>query len=261
MTVASLDSGPRGGRAALWLVAAAALALYAVLFASRYELRVLTLAGTQVLLVLGYQLIFGHAGALSLAQGAFFGIGAYVTAILGGTYGWGFLLTFPLAIAAPLALAAIIAVPVLRLASHYFALATLGLAQVLLLLVVNGGEITGGALGISGVPAPAVLGLALPRGLPLALLVWSVVAAGAWLSHRLTRGLTGGAYAVLRADALAADAIGLDRGRLRFAAFLLSAGYAGAAGALSAHTVGVVSAEAMEFPVMVSCLAMTVIGG
>jgi len=261
MTAASLDSGPRGGRAALWLVAAGALALYAVLFASRYELRVLTLAGTQVLLVLGYQLIFGQAGALSLAQGAFFGIGAYVTAILGGIYGWGFLLTFPLAIAAPLALAAIVAVPVLRLASHYFALATLGLAQVLLLLVVNGGELTGGALGISGVPAPAVLGATLPRGLPLALLVWAVVAAGAWLSHRLTRGLTGGAYAVLRADALAADAIGLDRGRLRFAAFLLSAGYAGAAGALSAHTVGVVSAEAMEFPVMVSCLAMTVIGG
>ena len=263
MTAAFLDTDhrPRRGAAAAWVIAAALLALYAVAFASRYELRVLTFAGTQVLLVLGYQFVFGHAGALSLAQGAFYGIGAYVTAILGASYGWSFPLTFPLAIAAPTALAALVAAPVLRLSSHYFALATLGLAQVVLLAAVNGGELTGGALGISGVPSIAVLGWTLPRGLPLATLVWVVVALGAWLSHRLTRGLSGGAYGVLRGDAMAADAIGLDRPRLRFAAFLLSAGYAGAAGALSAHTIGVVSSEALEFPVMVTCLAMTVIGG
>ncbi len=161
----------------------------------------------------------------------------------------------------PLALAALVAAPVLRLASHYFALATLGLAQVVLLAVVNGGELTGGALGITGVPGIGVLGWTLPRGMPLAVMVWAVVALGAWLSHRLTRGLTGAAYGVLRGDALAADAIGLDRGRLRFSAFLLSAAYAGAAGALSAHAIGVVSSETLEFPVMVGCLAMTVIGG
>lgn len=263
MTAASLDAGPRhgSGERLAWLLAAAALGIYAATFASPYELRVLALAGAQVLLVLGYQFVFGHAGALSLAQGAFFGIGAYVTAILGSTYGWGFLATFPLSIAAPLALAALIAAPVLRLASHYFALATLGLAQVVLLAVVNGGELTGGALGITGVPGIMAFGWTLPRGLPLVTLVWAVVALGAWLSHRLTRGLTGTAYGVLRGDALAADAIGLDRGRLRYMAFLLSAGYAGAAGALSAHAIGVVSSEALEFPVMVACLAMTVIGG
>jgi branched-chain amino acid transport system permease protein len=263
MTAAFLDAGPRHGSGTrlAWMLAAGALGIYAIAFASPYELRVLALAGTQVLLVLGYQFVFGHAGALSLAQGAFFGIGAYVTAILGGTYGWGFLATFPLSIAAPLALAALVAAPVLRLASHYFALATLGLAQVVLLAVVNGGGATGGALGIAGIPGVAVLGWTLPRGLPFAAMVWAVVALGAWLSHRLTRGLTGGAYGVLRGDALAAAAIGLDRGRLRFTAFLLSAAYAGAAGALSAHAIGVVSSEALEFPVMVSCLAMTVIGG
>ena len=261
MTSAALAQPWRGlGARAPWAIAALALIAYAG-FASPYELRVLAFAGTQVVLVLGYQFIFGHAGALSLAQGAFFGIGAYVTAVLGGRYGLGFLGTFPLSILIPLALAAIVAAPVLRLASHYFALATLGLAQLALLAAVNGGEFTGGALGLTGVPGIVLLGWTVPRGIAFAAVVWLVVAAGAWLSLRLTRGLTGRAYAVLRGDPLAASAIGLSEQHLRLAAFLLSAGYAGAAGALDAHILGVVSSETMAFSVMVACLAMTVIGG
>ena len=61
-----------------------------------YELRLLTVAGTYTLMVLGYQFIFGHAGALSLAQATFFGLGAYATGIAATTLGWSFVLTFPL---------------------------------------------------------------------------------------------------------------------------------------------------------------------
>jgi len=263
MTLAAAPpSSPRDfGNDASWAVLLLGLGVYASAFASPYGLRVLTLAGCQALLVLGYQFIFGHAGALSLAQGAFFGLGAYTTAILSTRYHWGFEATFSLSILMPLALAAGVALPVLRLASHYFALATLGLAQMALLLVVNAGDWTGGALGLTGVPGIAILGTAVPRGLPLAITVWGAVTLGAWLSRRLTHGLTGTAYAVLRSDTLAASAIGLAQTQLRFSAFLLSAGFAGAAGALQAHTVGVVSSETLEFSVMVTCLAMTVIGG
>ncbi|HUK08295.1 MAG TPA: branched-chain amino acid ABC transporter ATP-binding protein/permease [Stellaceae bacterium] len=250
-------NAPRG----VALLGAASLIIYAVGFASAYELRVLTFAGCQVLMVLGYQLIFGHAGALSLAQGAFFGLGAYVTAILGARYGAGFAASFPLSILLPVALAALIAVPVLRLASHYFALATLGLAQVVLLAFVNGGTWTGGALGIPGLPGVSIFGWTVARGLPLLSLVWAVVAFGAFLSGRMTNGITGLAFTMLRENPLAASAIGIDGARLRFSAFLLSAGYGGAAGALEAHTAGVVSPEALGFNQLVTCLAMTVIGG
>ena len=259
---AEAPSARRGvGDYALSALIFAGVALYAGGLASPYGLRVLTLAGCQALLVLGYQFIFGHAGALSLAQGAFFGLGAYVTAILGTRYHWDATATFPLSIAVPLAVAAIMAVPVLRLATHYFALATLGLAQVALLVAVNASEWTAGALGLTGVAGIAVLGETVPRGLPLTAAVWGVVVVGAVLSWRLTRGLTGSGYAVLRGDPIAAAAVGLAQSRLRFGAFLLSAAYAGAAGALQAHTVGVVSSETLEFSVMVTCLAMTVIGG
>jgi branched-chain amino acid transport system permease protein len=248
---------PRHGVAVALALAAAAL----IATASPYAVRVATVAGAYALLVIGYQLIFGQAGALSLAQGAFFGLGAYATGILSTRLGWEFTATFPAAILLPLAVAAIVAAPVLRLQSHYFALATLGLAQVASLVAVNWTELTGGANGIAGVPAVTVLGETMPRGVPMLAFVWGWVALGAVLAWRLLHGLKGLAFRLLREDEIAAASIGLDAGRLRFDAFLASAAFAGAAGALHAHTLRVVSPESIGFGIMVACLSMAVVGG
>jgi len=242
-------------------VIAAATALYAVFFASSYDLRVLTVSGIYVILVLGYQFIFGHAGALSLAQGAFFGLGAYVTGILGSQLGWQFTATFPLSILAPALLAATLALPVLRLESHYFALATLALGQGLLLIAVNWEGVTGGANGLPGVPGIVLFDIAVPRGLALLGFVWGLAAGGAALAWWVMHGLYGLSFTVMRETPLAAGALGIDRAALRFAAFVLSAAYGGAAGALFVHTVRVISPEVLGFAVMVTCLTMTVAGG
>jgi branched-chain amino acid transport system permease protein len=251
----------RGGIRLPLLIGAALLIGYALLFGSPYHVRLLTVSGIYALMVLGYQFIFGQAGALALTQGAFFGLGAYVTAILGSRLGADFAVTFPLSIALPAVVAALIAVPVLRLESHYFALATLGVSQVLLLVAIKWEALTGGANGLTGVPGIVLFGAALPRGWPMLLVVWSLVALGAALAWRVTRGLTGRAFHLMRENGLAAQSIGLDTGRLRLLALVLSAAYGGAAGALYAHTLRIVSTEILEFPVMVACLTMTVIGG
>ncbi|MBP2293572.1 branched-chain amino acid ABC transporter ATP-binding protein/permease [Azospirillum rugosum] len=237
------------------------LAAYALLYASPYGLRVLTVAGVYALAAIGFQIVFGLGGALSLAHGAFFGVGAYATGILGSQLGWTFAATFPLSILAPFLLALLVGLPVLRLESHYFALATLGIAQVVLLLAVNSPGLTGGANGLPGVPGVLLFGWAVPRGLPLAAVVWGFVAAGGALAWSLARGRWGRALTLVRDDPLAAGTLGLDVGRLRLGAFALSAVYAGAAGALSVHTQRVVSPEVLEFPVMVSVLAIAVVGG
>jgi branched-chain amino acid transport system permease protein len=240
---------------------AAALALYPFFFGNPYTLRVLTVAGVYALLVIGYQFIFGYAGALSLAQGCFFGLGAYVTGILGTQLGWGFLATFPLSMLAACLLALVVAVPVLRLESHYFALATLGIGQVTLLAAVNWQGLTGGANGIPGVPGIAFFGASVPRGWPALLFVWTIVALGALFAWQIMRGLYGGTFRVMRENDIAAAALGIDTGRLRNVAFLLSALYAGAAGALYVHSIGVISPDVLEFPIMVACLTMAVVGG
>jgi branched-chain amino acid transport system permease protein len=250
-----------GGLNAALLLGAVCLAAYLLLAGSPYGLRLMSVAGVYALLVIGYQFIFGHAGALSLAQGTFFGFGAYVTGILGSQLGWGFAATFPLSLLAPVLLAALVAAPVLRLESHYFALATLGIGQVMLLLAVNWLDVTGGANGLPGVPGIVVFGMPVPRGLPLLATIWGIVAFASLFARLLTRGAWGLAFTVLREDPLAAGASGVDAAALRFAAFLLSALYAGAAGALYVHTIRVISPDVLEFPVMVAVLTMAVIGG
>ncbi|CAO3430168.1 ABC transporter, permease protein 2 (cluster 4, leucine/isoleucine/valine/benzoate) / ABC transporter, ATP-binding protein 1 (cluster 4, leucine/isoleucine/valine/benzoate) [Azospirillum doebereinerae] len=240
---------------------AAALFVYAVGFASPYGLRVLTVAGVYALAAFGFQILFGLGGALSMAQGAFFGLGAYVTGILGSRYGLGFGVTFPLSLLVPLAVALPVGLAVLRLESHYFALATLGIAQVLHLLAVNLPELTGGANGLPGVPGVVLFGWAVPRGLPMAALVWGLVVVGGLVGWRVARGRLGRSLALVRDDPLAAATLGLDVGRLRLAAFGLSALFAGGAGALAVHTQRVVSPEVLEFPVMVSILTIAVVGG
>jgi branched-chain amino acid transport system permease protein len=246
---------------AVLLAGATILVLWPFLFGDSYSLRLLTVAGIYALASIGYQFVFGHAGALSLAQGAFFGIGAYVAGILSVRLGAGFELNLPAAMVAAAALAALVALPVLRLQSHYFALATLGIGQVVLLIAVNWESVTGGANGIPGVPQLALFGWTVGRGWPMLLLVWGLVAAGALLARRLTGGLTGSALSLMREQPMAAQAAGIDIRRLRFVAFVLSALYGGAAGALQVHTVRVVSPEVLEFPVMVTLLAIAVIGG
>lgn len=245
----------------MYAAAATALIVYATLYAAPYGLRVLTVAGVYALASLGFQIVFGLGGALSLAQGAFFGLGAYTTGILGATHGWGFAATFPVSLIVPLAVALPVGLAVLRLESHYFALATLGIAQVLLLIAVNAPDLTGGANGLAGVPGIAVAGWSVPRGLPLAATVWAVVALGALAAWRLSAGRWGRALTLVRDDPMAAATLGLDVGRLRLGAFALSAVYGGAAGALSAHTQRVVSPAVLEFPVMVTILTAALVGG
>ena len=243
------------------IVGAAALIAYAVFFAGPYDLRVLTLCGIYALLVLGYQFVFGHAGAVSLAQATFFGIGGYVTGILATRFGFPFLVTFPLSIAGPALLAVIVAVPVLKLEEHYFSLATLGIGLVVLLLAIQWSDVTGGTNGLPGIPAIELPGFTITDRRSVLWFVWGIVAVGCLIAYQVTRGLYGQAYHLMRENREAASSLGLNIAELRFGAFVLSAAYGGAAGALMAHVIHVVSPENLDLALMVTCLTMTVIGG
>ena len=228
---------------------------------SGYEQRLMALAAASALMAIGYQLVFGQVGALSLAQGACFAIGAYAAGILGARLGWPLWVELPAAILLPALLAAVAHGPVRRLDGHYFALATLGFAVLVRLVAVDAQGLTGGANGLAGVPPLPAAALGLTRGAGTMLIAWALVGLGASLALWLKRGGNGPALALVRADPALARASGLDPGRIRARGFALAGGFAGAGGALQAHVLGLVSPDAAEFAVMVGCLAMVVIGG
>jgi branched-chain amino acid transport system permease protein len=245
----------------LLLLGLLALIAWPLLAKSPYDLRMFTTVGIYALMALGYQFVFGHIGALSLTQGCFFGLGAYTTGILSTRYGLGGETTLVLSALVPVLVAAIVAAPVLRLQSHYFALATLGVGQVVLLLAIAWQDVTGGSNGLYGIPNFTVGSFEVPRGYGMVVLVWSLVALGALVSWLVTRGFYGAGMSVVRENPTAAQSIGLDTAAFRYATFLLSALYGGVAGAMYAHSIHVVSIDTLEFPVMVSCLTIAVVGG
>jgi branched-chain amino acid transport system permease protein len=274
VSVSSAGCEPRGASTLLarplrWLgdgvnlpLTLGALAL--VVFASRaggYELRLLSVAGAYAILVIGYQFIFSYAGAASLAQSCFFGIGAYVTGVLGATYGLGSEITLPLSIVAPGLLAAAVAGAVLRLEDHYFSLATLAITLLVTLVVTQWLSVTGGTNGLSGIPSFSLFGQTVTSRYDIMLLVWGFVVAAALLALLILRGLYGRAFHLMRESRPVASALGLDTARMRFSAFVLSGCYGGLAGALMAHVTHVISPEQVGLPLMITCLTMTVIGG
>jgi len=250
-----------GGRST-WVMTALLIAPVLVALAlGGYEQRIMTLAGIYAIAVLGYQLIFGRLGALSLAQGCFLGIGAYVTGLAGVHLDWSFPASFLASLVVPAVIAGIVAIPVLRLESHYFALATLGISQIALLVGVNWTEVTGGANGLYGVPEIRIAGASLYSPEALLLMVWSALAVAVLAHGYLIKGRRAHRLTLLREAPEAAAASGIDIGASRLTLFVASAAFGGAAGALQAHSIGVVSPAVLEFQVMVTILAMTVIGG
>jgi branched-chain amino acid transport system permease protein len=214
--------------------------------------RLATLVGIYALLGLGYQIVFGQLRALNLAQGALFGVGAYATALTSPQFGPFALLIAPLAAAAVAALAA---PPMLRLQSHYFALATLALASLINLVAVNAENLTGGANGLVG------FGLGLPKGPTLAALVWLVLVVAVIAYASVFRAAIGEKARLLRDAPLVAASLGVDGALWRFLAFVIGGACAGLAGGFSAALTGVVSPEATGFSIMLLCLTAVVVGG
>jgi branched-chain amino acid transport system permease protein len=213
--------------------------------------RLATLVGIYALLGLGYQVVFGQLRALNLAQGALFGVGAYATALTAPQLGPFALLIAPLAAAAVAALAA---PSILRLQSHYFALATLALASLINLVAVNAEGLTGGANGLVG------FGPTLPRG-TLTIVVWLVLLAAVAAYASVFKDAMGEKARLLRDAPLVAASVGIDAGLWRFTAFVIGGACAGLAGGFSAALTGVVSPEATGFSVMLLCLTAVVVGG
>ncbi|MEQ8370132.1 MAG: ATP-binding cassette domain-containing protein [Alphaproteobacteria bacterium] len=252
----------RAGRPLLWM-AVAVVAVWLVVqvhgLGGDYGLRLLTSAGIWSIAALGYRLAFGEAGLLSLAQAALMGLGGYGAALLAIHFGWPVPLTLGFAMVLPGVVALSLGWLARRLAAHYFALASLAVAELLRLAAVHGGGLTGGANGLFGIPR-------LPRLLASAplndtLLVWLAVAAAAAVSWLMTRGRRGQSFRLLAADETAAASIGINGGRLRHEALVVAGALAGLAGGLQAHVLSVISAGALAFEGMVLILAMTVIGG
>jgi branched-chain amino acid transport system permease protein len=244
----------------LVLVAAVVFAV-PLLTSDRYQLKVLTFVGVNVIIVTGMALLFGYAGQVSLGHAAFYGIGAYSSAYVVTSLGWPWLAGVATALVLTAFGGLLLALPSLRLRGHYLAMATLGFGEIMRVVFVEASALTGGPDGLSGIPYPSLGGFEIDTAGGNYWLVWGTAALCLALSANLVRSRSGRAMRALHGSESGALACGIDLTGVKVRVFVLSAALAGLAGALYAHVVGFISPSTFSLHVSVVIVAMAVLGG
>jgi branched-chain amino acid transport system permease protein len=236
------------------------IALLPLALPNPYTYEVAILVGLNAIVCIGLNLLIGYAGQISLGHAGFFGLGAYGSAILAARYGWPPSLALLASVALVGLLAWLVGRPILRLKGHYLAMATLGLGIIVSIVVTTEDRLTGGPDGMS-VPALSILGFALGGE---KLWYWSVgvlVVLAAWLALNLIESPRGRALRALHTSETAAEVIGIDSVRHKVNVFVLSALFAGFAGALTAHYAGFITPSKATFLHSIELVTMVVFGG
>jgi branched-chain amino acid transport system permease protein len=225
-----------------------------------YYLRILTIMAMSGTIALSLNLVAGFAGLISLGHAAFYGFGAYATAILSTRYGVPTWASMALAVLLTGLFGALFAWPMMRLRGHYVAMGTFGLSGVVWMVMLNWVDFTRGPMGIRAIPAPSFFGTDLGGAgfyyLILAILVVSTLAVLALLNSPFGRALR-----AMRDDELGMASVGVDPRVVKAKIFAVSAAIAGAAGAFWAHYISFISPDSFTPVASISYLAMVVLGG
>jgi len=229
--------------------------------ASPYFLHVVIMAGIFGILALSLNLLLGYTGQLSLGHAAFFGIGAYTSALLTLRLEWSFWLALPGAVAAAGLAGWLIGRLALKLRGAYFVLVTISFAGVIALVSVNWMDVTNGPLGLPGVPAPALGPWSLRAKSVYYYLVLVAVLLAYLVCRRLVASRIGRAFVALRENEALAESVGVDVTHYLVLAAVVSAAMAGMAGSLYAHYTRFVSPEVFLFSYTVTMVIMVVAGG
>jgi branched-chain amino acid transport system permease protein len=251
--------GRVSGRALLAFLAAVAVVPW--LLPNQYLVHVVALAGLYAILAVGLNLVMGYAGQVSLGHAGFYGLGAYVSAVLSVRYGLSPWLGMPIAAVATGGLAYVVGIPTLRLKSYYLGMATLGIGAVLQLAFVQLHGITGGSSGLAGI-LPWDLGpLRFTTATQHYYLVWAFAGLALWVARNIVNSRVGRVLRALGESEAAAEAMGVDTAAEKRRVFVLSAVYASVAGSLYAHYITVISPEIYSFLFSVVLVLMVAIGG
>ncbi|MCK4508607.1 MAG: branched-chain amino acid ABC transporter permease [Desulfuromonadales bacterium] len=230
------------------------------LVANNYVLNTFSDVWFYVIVCLGLNIVVGYAGLLDLGYAAFFAVGAYTTAILTTTFDMNFWLTIPFAMLFAGISGVIIGGPTLRLRSDYLAIVTLGFGEIVRLTARNL-EITGGSSGIYGIERPFFFGIEMNGSIHFYYAFLMLAFLAIFVSFRLQYSRLGRAWQYVREDEDAAEAMGINRVRVKLSAYVIGAVFGGVAGSFFAVKMTAISPETFMFTQSILILLGVVIGG
>ena len=251
-----------GKRKLLWILGAALSLALPWLIRDRYIQHLLVTSLIYVIFASSWNMVTGYAGQLNMGHAAFFGIGAYASALLAidlGVPPWiGMFLGGALAAGAGF----LVGIPSLRLSGPYLAITTIGLAEILRLVAMNWVDLTRGSLGLYGIPPlPGFWGIKFTKEMTFYYVALAATGLTLYCFRRLTHSEFGLSLKAMRDDETGAESIGVNTNQYKLAIFTVSAFFGGFAGALMAHYQRLVSPDILSLGETFQALTMTVLGG
>jgi branched-chain amino acid transport system permease protein len=234
---------------------------------NRYFFQIIIMSCLFAIGALGLNLILGYTGQASLAHGAFFGIGAYGVAILTQTLGWSFWIALPLASLFGAVIGLIVGIPALRTRGAYFAIATMCLGEIIVLVAGNWVELTGGHNGIVGIsppssiPFPFIGKLSFQGQTAQYYLVLVFLLLTLFVMDRLVHSLKGLTFMAVRNNELLAEAVGINTFRTKLLSFVVSNFLAAMAGGIYASLIGSISPSVASIAKTFDFLLYVLLGG
>jgi branched-chain amino acid transport system permease protein len=230
------------------------------IFGNDYVLDVTIDISIAIIAVLGLQIITGFTGQISIGQAAFMAVGAWTSAMLSHHLGWSFWVSMPIAAMVSGFFGIMVGIPSLRIRGFYIAITTLVVHNIIMWVILHGGQIT---MGVDGMPCNevSIFGFEFNNELRFYFLAMSFTVIIVFLTTNMMRTKVGRSLLAVRDNDLAAEFMGINIFNAKLIAFFLSAVYAGIAGALLAHYQTIIVVEQFTIMDSIWMLGMIIVGG
>lgn len=243
------------------LLAAVIIILVPLLTPNMYIMQIVNMICIYIILGTSINVLTGFTGQLSLGQAAFFGIGAYATALLNTRGGLQFFPCMICSVVITALFGVILAVPALKVKGSYLALLTMGFGEVVRIVMINWTPVTNGTAGILGIESPVIFGFAFDTLKKYYFLIMVFVLLGLLYQSIIIKTRTGRAFVAIREDNEAAELTGINVTSYKIRAFVLSAIYCGVAGSLYAMMIKYVSPDTFTNNISSVILWTAIVGG
>lgn len=226
-----------------------------------YIFHILIFLGIYSILIQSLNITMGYTGLISLCQAAFYGIGAYITALLLLKLELNFFIALPIAVITTVILSFIVSIPSLRLRGDYFILATLGFQIIIFNLMYNWISLTRGPYGIPGIPSPEIFGIKFDNPPKFFILSTAIALLTLYFFHLITSIKFGKILKAIREDEIAISTFGKNITKFKITAFSIGAGIASIAGALFATYVTYIDPTSFTLNESILLVSILTIGG
>lgn len=226
-----------------------------------YLLHILILIGIYTILSVSLNLLVGYTGILSIAHAAFYGVGAYVTALMALQLHTPFLLNLFLAVIASGLFGALVGIPSLRLRDDYFVIATFAFQIITFSILNNLVNFTGGPLGLPGIPQPNIFGFEISSHIEFLILVIVLAGITFWISNKIVKSPFGRLLKAIREDEVFVRAAGRNVSDAKVKIFVISASLASIAGVVYATYITYIDPTSFTIMESIFIISIVIIGG